>query len=169
MKNILNFLLAVLVIAGCKKMPRSVGQRDLDATELSGCPGGECKFLYSEWGDVDMLKSEVTYGRFRIFWSAYTAEGIPVEIFIKAPMEGIAFSLSNLQLASGWGIWQANCPECRLRPLRISGGSLGETGLHGIIWPVLKSGSLNLNWIFRRRTGATNGLYTSSRSFTRIL
>ena len=124
MKNILNFLLAALLVAGCKKMPSSVGQRDLEATGLSGCPGGECNFLYSEWGDVDTLKSEVTSGRFRIFRSAYSEEGIPVEIIIKAPMEGIAFSLSNLQLASGWGIWQATCPECRLRPLRISGGSV---------------------------------------------
>ena len=73
---------------------------------------------------MDTLKSEVTFGRFRILLSAYSEEGIPVEIFIKAPVEGVAFSLSNLQLASRWGIWQASCPKCRPRPLRISGGSV---------------------------------------------
>lgn len=114
---------AVIVFIGCSKREILTGDREIQPTALRGCPQGNCKFSYSEWTDIEDAYSLPVFGRFRVFKMDIVEGGVVSTLFLKAPMDVVAFNISSTEIASH-AIWQVQCPQCRLMPMGPVSGTV---------------------------------------------
>lgn len=98
------------------------GTPEILPTDLTPCTGGSCRFVYVEWTDLLDGYSAPRSGKFRVFKLETIQDGLTKYLWLKAPMEGIAFSIFSEELSQGRGLYVAECAGCRLIPCKIVSG-----------------------------------------------
>ena len=121
MKKFTAFFVLMLLFAiqSCRKEDQINIPRDLDAKNLTPCPATGCTFLYKQRIDFNMITNIFSPGVFRVFYLEFIYEGTSFHMYIKAPMDGVAFSLSSHDLTTGKLSCYTSCSSCRLVPLII--------------------------------------------------
>ncbi|SES01773.1 hypothetical protein [Pedobacter rhizosphaerae] len=124
-KYIQNAVLIILLLMNlsCRKNVSVIEERELDQKNLTPCSTGDCSYRYTRWNDLDSLVHPIT-GSFRVFvFEVNFGEG-DMKIFLKAPMEGVAFSIDQQDFKNGKVIFQRNCPSCRIAALSPQTGRI---------------------------------------------
>jgi len=88
-------LTTTLASLSCKKDNQAVMQEQ----SMTSCPSGsDCRYLFSEYADLNTNFIGFTKGTYRLFWSTVDDKLTSTRIYIKAPMEGNRFVLDKADI-----------------------------------------------------------------------
>lgn len=122
-----TFLLVLLLIvaSSCTKDDGYI--ENLDEQGLTQCPeNSNCKYVYTNHADLPNPSSATPKnGSYRVFWTEISSRLITRSVFIKAPMKGNAFSLTDKDIQAGnVMLFNISCPTCfsSVAAFQINGG-----------------------------------------------
>jgi hypothetical protein len=106
----------------------------VDPEGLTQCEGGSknCQYIYTEHSDIDSI-SFYKNGNYRLFYFSQQLLELGCNsfsnLYIKAPMQGTSFSLSNEDIAGGKVGYLISCPCCDVVPLEPVAGYVKGTNV----------------------------------------
>jgi hypothetical protein len=89
---------------------------------LTNCTG--CQFLFTENADLMVPGYNLKTGNYRVFWSEVKKNFITQKLFIKAPMAGTSFTLTQAGILAGRVEVLDICAQCNMITMLPIGGSV---------------------------------------------
>jgi hypothetical protein len=89
---------------------------------LTNCTG--CQFLFSKNADLIVPGYNLKTGKYRVFWSEAKRNFITQKLFIKAPMPGSSFTLTQADILAGRVEVLDICAQCNMITMLPIGGSV---------------------------------------------
>lgn len=112
----------VLIAASCSKR-RDVATIEIDDTNLTACrDGATCQYLFTEQADLSEVNKTFISGTYRLFWYNEQTTYTNSSLYVKAPMQGDHFLLTDNEIRNGKVVLVSTCPLCLEIPFKPAGG-----------------------------------------------
>jgi hypothetical protein len=118
--RLLILIVGIALSLSCSKQKTEVA---IDEKNLTSCEdNASCKYLFAEKSDLDIQSPSLKAGNYRLFIVENTKGPSTTKLFIKAPMTGNQFSLSDKDVLDGRVLYTQLCPSCDYVDVKAVGG-----------------------------------------------
>jgi len=115
-------LTGMTLLLSCTKKSDVQNELKIDDKNLTSCGSGAgCEYLFTEQADLNADNS-FKPGSYRLFWFKEQSSGFSTSIYIKAPMQGNGFKLTQADLLAGRVLFNQSCPSCNLVLFKLADG-----------------------------------------------